>query len=109
MVRLRNHRVSDEPPSTSIEGWSRRKQLAVLAAGALVAYAAAVYIIVPRLWKRYAYRHPALEEIPNITYAADGIPGDPLNVALIGTKAELIKIMLAGGWHPADALSLRSC
>ncbi|MCI0366131.1 MAG: LssY C-terminal domain-containing protein [Phycisphaerales bacterium] len=81
----------------------------MLAAGVLVAYAAAAYIILPNLWKRYAHRHPSLEDIPNITYAADGIPGDPLNVALIGTKAELIKIMLAGGWHPADLLSLRSC
>jgi hypothetical protein len=28
---------------------------------------------------------------------------------LIGTKAELMRIMLAAKWHPADALSFRSC
>src|SRR5262249_23603625 len=33
---------------------------------------------------------------------------DPLNVALIGTEAELKNIMRAAKWHPADPLSLRS-
>src|SRR4029453_4939627 len=54
-------------------------------------------------------RHPALEDIPGITYTADGIPGDPLNVTLVGTKAEAIRILLAAQGHPADPLTLRSC
>jgi len=75
----------------------------------LLLYLATAYLIVPALWKRYAHRHPSLEEMPGITYTAAGIPGDPINVALIGTKAQLMKIMLAAKWHPADALSFRSC
>jgi hypothetical protein len=63
----------------------------------------------PAFWTRYARRHPVLEDLPGITYTADGIPGDPINVALIGTKADLVKIMLAAKWYPADPLSLRSC
>ncbi len=39
---------------------------------------------------------------------ADGIPGDPLNVALIGTETEVKSIMLAAKWYPADPLGLRS-
>jgi hypothetical protein len=32
-----------------------------------------------------------------------------LNVGLIGTKAEVMKIMVAAKWYPADPLTLRSC
>ncbi len=77
--------------------------------GAILAYLLIAYIILPALWNRYARKHPSLEDIPGITYAADGIPGDPLNVALIGTKGEVMKVLLAAKWHPADPLSLSSC
>src|SRR5207237_348951 len=60
-------------------------------------------------WRRYAHRHPWLEDVPGITYTGDRHPGDPLNVSLIGTKAEVMKVLLAAGWHPADALTFRSC
>ena len=76
--------------------------------GILFGYFVIAYLFVPLLWKLYVDRHPLMEDIPNITYAGDGIPGDPLNVALIGTKSELIGIKLAAGWYPADALSLSS-
>lgn len=77
-------------------------------AGLLVMYLAVAYLVLPALWERYAHRHPALEDLPDITHTGSGIPGDPINVALIGTEAEVVRIMLAGGWHPADALTLRS-
>ena len=63
----------------------------------------------PAIWKRYDRRHPALENIPDITYAADGIRGDPLNVGLVGTEDDVKRIMLAAHWYPADPLTLRSC
>ena len=69
---------------------------------------AAAYLILPFVWTRYGRRHPALEDIYGIAYAADGIPGDPLNVALIGSEAEVKSIMTAAGWHAADPLGLRS-
>jgi len=75
----------------------------------LVIYITAAYLIVPHLWKRYADRHPELEDQPGMTYTADGIPADPINVALIGTKAEVMTILLAAKWYPADPLTLRSC
>ena len=36
-----------------------------------------------------ADRRSTLEDIPRITYTGDGIPGDPLDVALVGTELEL--------------------
>ena len=78
-------------------------------AGVLLVYLAAAYLLMPRMWNRYTHRHPSLENLPNITHTAAGIPGDPLNVALVGDKAEVVRTLLASDWHPADALTLRSC
>src|SRR5262249_29048046 len=66
------------------------------------------YVLIPALWARYGRRHPSLEDIPDITYTGSGIPGDPINVALIGTKKQVVQIMQAAKWHIADPLSLRS-
>ncbi len=87
---------------------SRQRLLFGLGAGLLAAYLLTAYVIAPLAWKRYEHRHPALDDVPGITQTGAGIPGDPINVALIGTKADLVKIMLAAKWYPADPLSLKS-
>lgn len=38
----------------------------------------------------------------------DGLLGDPVNVALNGTREQLVAAMLAAGWVEADKLNLRS-
>ncbi len=86
-----------------------RRRLLQLAALLLVTWLAAAYLLIPQLWKRYDRRHPALENIPGVTHTASGIPGDPLNVALIGMKANVMKIMVAAKWYAADPLTLASC
>ncbi len=88
--------------------WGRRKRLVVLVTALLLAYVAAAYLLLPWLWRVYAHRHPSLADVPGITHTRAGIPGDPINVALIGTRAEVIKAMLAAKWHPADPITLRS-
>src|SRR5947209_6608304 len=75
----------------------------------LLLYVFGAYIVMPALWLRYAHRHPTFDDISGMTLTGDDHPGDPLNVALIGSEAELKKIMLAARWYPADALTLRSC
>jgi hypothetical protein len=88
---------------------SRRKRIAAGVLVGLLVWLVVAYLLAPDLWKRYARRHPAFEDLPAVTYTADGIPADPINVALIGTKAQVVRVMLAAQWHPADALTLRSC
>jgi hypothetical protein len=77
--------------------------------GLLVLWLVVAYLLLPALWKRYVRRHPSLEDIPAITHTRAGIPGDPLNVALIGTEDEVMKVMVAAKWYPADPLTFRSC
>jgi hypothetical protein len=80
-----------------------------LVTSVVLLYAVVAYLVMPWDWRRYVRRHPSLEDIPGITHTKAGIPGDPLNVALIGTETDVKKIMLAARWHPADPLTLRSC
>jgi hypothetical protein len=98
-----------QPNGRSSKGWSRRRQVATLVVGLTLLWAVAAYIVMPLDWRRYLRRHPALDDIPNVTHTASGIPGDPLNVALIGTETDVKKVMLAADWYPADPLTLRSC
>jgi len=88
---------------------SRKKRVALLVAAVLLLWAAVAYLVMPDAWKWYVGRHPSLEDIPDITHTASGIPGDPLNAGLIGTETEVKKILLAAQWYPADPLTLRSC
>ena len=83
--------------------------LAAAAGIALASYLAVAYGVLPLLWTEAERgRHPALESLPEVTHNADGIAGDPLNVALVGDEAELVAAMLAAGWHPADPITLES-
>jgi hypothetical protein len=77
-------------------------------AALLLTYLVVAYLAMPAFWKRYVRRHPSLENVPRVTHTASGIPGDPLNVALIGTEAEVKQIMRAAKWYEADPLGLRS-
>jgi hypothetical protein len=95
--------------STPTEGRRLWKHVTLFVAALASVYLAVAYLLLPSLWKQYTHRHPSLVDLPGITHTAAGIPGDPLNVALIGTETEVLQIMLAAQWHPADPLTLRSC
>ena len=43
-----------------------------------------------------------------VTRTAQGIPGDPLNVGLIGDNSDVLCAMHAAGWYPADRITLNS-
>ncbi|AGA26659.1 LssY C-terminal domain-containing protein [Singulisphaera acidiphila] len=67
----------------------------------------AAYVILPALWKHYEHQ-PGLENAPKTTLTPQGIPGDPLNVGLIGGEKVLVHAMLSSGWDPADPVTLRT-
>ncbi len=85
------------------------QRVAWLVAGLLLLYLVIAYLILPFVWDRYAKRHPTLDDVPGITETGDKIPGDPLNVALIGSERDLKRAMVAAKWYPADPLTLESC
>ena len=67
--------------------------LAVLAAIALL-YVLLAYVVLPALWTHHEHQ-PGLAKRPMVTRTAQGIPGDPLNVGLVGHKEEVIRAMRA--------------
>ena len=70
-------------------------------------YGITAYILLPALWRHYE-RNPKLEHSPKITQTADGIPGDPINIGLVGTEAEILQAMAKAGWQPADSVTVGS-
>ena len=73
----------------------------------LVAWGVAAYVLAPWAWERYASRHPRFSDVPGVTTTADRHPGDPLNVAIVGTEEDLVRSMVAAGWVPADPITFR--
>jgi len=66
------------------------------------------YFLIPRIWRAEIKRHPDLSGGPRVTHTANGIPGDPVNLALVGSEEELVRAMTAAQWYPADPITLRS-
>jgi LssY C-terminus len=86
----------------------RRKQQVLVVLAALVSlYLAVSYLILPATWARVE-REPGLAKHPFVTATARGIPGDPIDVGLIGTREDLVRAFHAAGWYPADPITLRS-
>lgn len=75
----------------------------------IIVWVVIAYILLPVEWLWFFREHPKLDDIPTITQTTTGIPGDPLNVALIGTEKELKQAMIGSKWYPADPLTLESC
>jgi hypothetical protein len=98
--------ASEPSPHAKWKGHGKRA-VWLLIALALI-YLMGAYLLVPFVTERYYHRHPSLDDIPGVTQTGDGHPGDPLNVALIGTETEVKRILLAAQWRPADPLGLRS-
>jgi len=77
----------------------------VLALGAT--YAVAAYVILPYA-VRMGLKILQRQHVPRFTITGDGLPGDPVNLALIGTFAQLRAAFAAAGWVEADQLNLKS-
>jgi hypothetical protein len=100
--------VDDEPNPIALQRKSRRMWIAQLVVGLLLLWLVVAYLVMPVVWKGYARHHATFDDSPRITQTSDHHPGDPLNVAMIGTEAQLKGIMEAAKWYPAAALGLRS-
>ena len=61
----------------------------------------------PASWRQY-HRLAGSREPSGVTRTAEGIAADPLNVALVGTRDEVVEALRAAGWCPADRITIRS-
>ena len=77
----------------------------VLALG--LTYGIAAYVILPRA-VRMGLKVLQRKSVPQFTITGDGLPGDPVNLVLMGTLQQLRAAFAAAGWSEADPLGLAS-
>src|SRR6266481_5002008 len=65
----------------------RRSRLARRVILAIGVYLALAYLVLPTFWRHYE-QLPPMADTPKFSRAPNGLPGDPLNVALVGGEAE---------------------
>jgi hypothetical protein len=77
----------------------------ILAVG--VTYGIAAYVILPR-GIRLGLKILQRKLVPSYTITGDGLPGDPVNLVLIGTLQQLRAAFATLGWSEADRLGVAS-
>jgi hypothetical protein len=77
----------------------------ILAVG--VTYGVAAYVVLPRAI-RMGLKILQRKSVPSFTITGDGLPGDPVNIVLMGTLSQLRAAFAIAGWTEADRLGLAS-
>jgi hypothetical protein len=72
-----------------------------------VTYALGAYVFIPALLRAYRIIRPA-KHLPLYCVTPDGFASDPLNIAIKGTRREIITAMEKAGWFMADPHSFRN-
>jgi hypothetical protein len=97
----------DELESQRQRAHSRLERMLLLSFVAVIAYTALAYLLLPLFWTHYEHQK-GLANLPMVTRTAQGIPGDPMNVGLVGNLSDVVCAMHAAGWYPADPITLKS-
>jgi len=71
------------------------------------AYGVFAYVVMPVSWRQY-HRLAGAPGSNGVTRTLEGLAADPLNVALVGSEAQVAEAMRAAGWTTADRITLRS-
>jgi LssY C-terminus len=110
----RSRRLSGDPALTTTDidaheqkRLSRLRRASAILLVTMAVYILLAYIVLPLLWTHHEHQK-GLAGLDMVTRTGQGIPGDPINVGLIGDKADIICAMHAAGWYPADPITLKS-
>jgi hypothetical protein len=86
---------------------SLKRRAAIWATAFCVAYVGIAYLVAPELWTLRNFLHgPPPAEM--VTRTPQGIPGDPINVGLVGAKADIVHAFGVAKWDAADAVTLKT-
>ncbi len=72
-----------------------------------ITYGIAAYVILPRV-VRMGLKILQRKHVPHFTVTGDGLLGDPVNLALVGTLDQLRAAFSATGWVEADPLNINT-
>ena len=62
----------------------------------ILVYTLLAYLVLPAFWTHHEHQK-GLEALPMVTLTAQGIPGDPINVGLVGHAKDVLCAMQAAG------------
>jgi hypothetical protein len=100
--------MTDHPIDPSYQAaHARLGRVLLTLIGIVLAYTLLAYVVLPAFWTHHE-QQKGLADLPMVTRTAQGIPGDPINVGLIGDEKELLCGMNAAKWYPADPVTFRS-
>jgi hypothetical protein len=71
------------------------------------AYLGLAYFAAPEFWT-LRDRHAGTTSMEMVTRTPQGIAGDPVNVGLVGTRAEIMRAFALAHWDTADAVTLKT-
>jgi LssY C-terminus len=104
-----NRNDSKEPSTTETRPRANRlRHRLYVTGGILLVYLLIAYVALPLLWRTATREDPGLDGGPHVTHTASGIPGDPVNIALVGSESDVIHAMIKAGWFPADPITFDS-
>jgi hypothetical protein len=84
---------------------SRSRMAASATLAILAIYFLAAYFIVPEIWIFHdASRVADFGDM--VTRTEQDIPGDPINVGLVGSKEQIVRAFTRAGWDAADKITL---
>jgi hypothetical protein len=86
---------------------TRKRQAFTILAAFIALYVFVSYLVLPATWSRIEHE-PGLSKYTMLTATAQGIPGDPINVGLVGDREDVVHAFHAAGWYPADPITLRT-
>jgi hypothetical protein len=86
---------------------SRLERFLLVALAVMLAYTVIAYVLLPKVWAHYEHQR-GLANLPMVTRTAQGIPGDPINIGLVGDNKDVLCAMQEAGWYPADPVTLKS-
>lgn len=85
---------------------SRKRRLARAAFTGLILWASLAYLALPAFWRREDRK--GLVGRPMVTRTSAGIPGDPVNVGIVGSETEIVCAFNAAGWAAANPITLET-
>ena len=95
-------------PSRPSARRSRLQHRLYVTAGVIFGYLLMAYVVAPLFWRTAIEDDPRLSGGPRVTHTASGIPGDPVNIALVGSESAVIQVMTKAGWFPASPITFDS-
>lgn len=70
-----------------------------------ITYVVMAYAVIPVLFRVFRiFYHPV--HLPLYCTTPDGFASDPINIALVGNRPQVILAMQAAGWHQADSKTI---